>query len=107
MKDAPPIDSLKSEWGIQEPYSRKDYMMAKKSDIEWAWEQAQTVRGKNPNLYRRDELGNPVYKPAFGTEGEMGWEIDHRNPTSKGGSEHRRNLRILQTEANRKKSDDY
>ena len=81
--------------------------MVEKSDIEWAWEQASKVRGKNPNLYRRDELGNAVYKPAFGTEGKMGWEIDHRKPTSKGGSNHRRNLRILQTKANREKGDFY
>lgn len=77
--------------------------MVKKSDQEWAWEQAKTIRGRNPNLYRRDELGNEMYKPAFGTAGEKGWEIDHRNPVSKGGTDHRRNLRALNTEANRDK----
>jgi 5-methylcytosine-specific restriction endonuclease McrA len=79
----------------------------KESDIDWAWNQAQTVRGKNPNLYRRDELGNEIYKPAYGTQGEKGWEVDHRNPRANGGSDHRKNLRALQTEANRKKIDKY
>ncbi len=74
--------------------------MVKKSDIEWAWDQAQTIRAKSPNLWRRDEMGNPVYKPSYGKGGEHGWSIDHRNPVSKGGTDHRRNLRILQTEAN-------
>ncbi|MEM7241817.1 MAG: HNH endonuclease signature motif containing protein [Pseudomonadota bacterium] len=35
----------------------------------------------------------------------MGWEVDHIVPKSKGGSNKRRNLQALQTEANRKKSD--
>ena len=80
--------------------------MVKKSDIEWTWEQAAKIRSKNPNLYRRDEEGNEIYKPAYGTEGEKGWEVDHRNPVAKGGTDHRRNLRALQTEANREKGDD-
>lgn len=79
--------------------------MVKKSDREWAWEQASKIRDKNANLYRRDELGNEIYKPAFGTSGEKGWEIDHRNPKSKGGTDHRRNLRVLNTRANRRKGD--
>lgn len=79
--------------------------MVKKVDILWAWEQAAKIRSKNPNLYRRDEEGNEIYKPAYGTEGEKGWEVDHRNPVAKGGTDHRRNLRALQTEANREKGD--
>ena len=79
--------------------------MVTKSDIEWAWKQAKPIRGKNPNLHRRDELGNPRYKPSYGAGGEMGWQIDHRNPVSKGGTDHRRNLRALNTKANQKKGD--
>lgn len=79
--------------------------MVKKSDREWAWEKARRIRGRNPNPYRRDELGNEIYTPAYGTTGEKGWEIDHRKPTAKGGSDHRRNLRVLKTQANRKKGD--
>ena len=71
-----------------------------KTDREWAWEQASKIRGENPNLWRRDEMGNPIYKPAYGLGGETGWEIDHRNPVSEGGTDHRRNLRVLHTETN-------
>lgn len=81
--------------------------MVTKSDTEWAWNQAKTIRGKNPNLYRRDELDNVIYKPSFGTDGPKGWEVDHRKPESKGGTDHRKNLRALQTAANQKKGDKY
>jgi len=74
-------------------------------DIDWAWEKAQKVRGKDPDLYRRDEAGNGLYKPSYGVLGEKSWEIDHRNPLAKGGTDHRRNLRVLQTKANRDKGD--
>ena len=39
--------------------------MIKKEDIEWAWNQAKTIRGKNPDLYRRDEEGNPITMLVF------------------------------------------
>jgi len=81
--------------------------MVKKEDIEWAWDQAEPIRGKNPNLYRRDEEGHQIYKPAYGTAGEQGWEVDHRKPVAKGGTDHRRNLRALQTQVNRDKGDTY
>jgi len=71
-----------------------------KSNREWAWEQASKIRGENPNLWRRDEMGNPIYKPSYGMGGEVGWEIDHRNPVSRGGTDHKRNLRALHTETN-------
>ena len=81
--------------------------MVSDEDIQWAWNQTKTIRGKNPNLYRRDEEGNQIYKPSYGTDGEQGWEIDHRRPTAKGGTGSRRNLRVLQTNANREKGDKY
>lgn len=80
-------------------------MSIKKDDIDWAWEQARKVRGKDPDIYRQDELGNELYKPSYGKQGDKSWEIDHRNPVAKGGSDHRRNLRALQTKANRDKGD--
>jgi len=68
------------------------------------WEKARRVRGKNPNLYRRDAQGNVIYKPAYNRESPMGWQVDHIWPRSKGGSEARRNLQALQTGANKRKS---
>lgn len=83
---------------------RNENMVSKK-DREAAWNRASKIRGKNPETWRRDELGNPMRHGSYGTDGEFGWEIDHRNPQSKGGTDHGRNLRALNTDANREKRD--
>jgi len=69
------------------------------------WDKGKKVRGKNPDLYRKDSQGNILYKPSYGKQSEMGWEIDHSKPKSKGGTDHLNNLNPLQWEENRKKSD--
>lgn len=81
--------------------------MVSKTEREKAWAKAPTVRGKNPNLYRRDSKGNELYKPSYGKQGVKSWEIDHKKPVSKGGSDSQRNLQVLQTKANRTKSNKY
>ena len=68
------------------------------------WQKARRVKGKNPNLYRRDSQGNLIYKPAYNRDSPMGWQVDHIWPQSKGGSDARRNLQALQTGANKRKS---
>lgn len=74
---------------------------------EMAWENAHKVRGKNPEVYRKDDYGNLMYWSSYGKQTEMGWEIDHIHPKSKGGTDSQRNLQALQWEENRKKSDRY
>lgn len=75
--------------------------------IDEVWDRAAIVRGKDPALYRRDVSGNVLYKPSYGVASEMGWEIDHINPVSNGGSDNLRNLQVLQTATNRSKGDTY
>ena len=65
------------------------------------------IRGKNPNLWRRDQYGNPIYKPAYGKAGEQGWQVDHKHPISKGGTDNLRNLQAVQTVENRQKGAKY
>lgn len=77
--------------------------MATKKQKEQAWNNAKKIRGKNPNLYRRDSEGNEIYKPAYGKYGEKSWEVHHKNPLSRGGTNSPRNLEAMQTTANRKK----
>ena len=79
--------------------------MPSKELIQKIWDKTIKIRGKNPNLWRRDSLGNLIYRPAYGKEGKYGWEIDHKVPKKRGGSDSIRNLQALQTRANREKSD--
>ena len=82
--------------------------MASKRKKDSAWNNNTTpIPGKNPNLHRRDRLGNEIYKPAYGKKGPKSWEIDHSRPKSKGGTNSSRNLQALQTRANREKGDRY
>ena len=37
----------------------------------------------------------------------MGWEVDHRHPISKGGTDSPKNLQAVQWKENRQKSDTY
>jgi 5-methylcytosine-specific restriction endonuclease McrA len=75
--------------------------------VEQVWQKGAPIRGKDPDLYRRDAFGNEIYKPSFGKGGEKSWEIDHIRPIAKDGSENLRNLQPLQTAANRAKGDTY
>lgn len=81
--------------------------MASRQQREIAWQNTGRVRGKNPNLYRRDVQGNEIYKPAYGTLGDKGWEVDHSNPRSRGGTNSPRNLQAMQSRANRRKGNKY
>lgn len=67
----------------------------KKSEIEAAWGKAQKIRGKNPNLYRRDCRGNEVYKPSYEKHGSKSWVI----VASRGGENGLLDLQILQADS--------
>lgn len=71
---------------------------------QYVWGKAKPVKGKNSNLYRQDSFGNTIYKPAYGRNSRMGWQVDHIYPQSKGGSSAPKNLQALQTSANKRKS---
>lgn len=75
--------------------------------VDEVWERGKKISGKDPDLYRRDVAGNVIYKPAHGKDSEMGWEVDHKKPVNKGGTDNLRNLQPLQTDENKEKSDQY
>lgn len=75
--------------------------------VEEAWNNAHKIRGENPDVYRRDDYGNIMYKLSYGRQSEMGWEIDHKHPISKGGTDTPNNLHVVQWKENRQKSDKY
>ena len=71
------------------------------------WEKASTVRGKNPEVWRRDCEGNIIRKGSYGTCGEFGWHVDHIHPKAKGGTDKICNLQPLHWEENLKKGCKY
>ena len=76
-----------------------------KSKVDRVWDKGNTIRGQNPDAWRKDSQGNKIRRGSYGTEGKYGWEVDHVRPKSKGGSDNIRNLQPLQHKANRKKAD--
>ena len=77
--------------------------MASKKLIEEVWEKAKPMRGKDSNVWRKDKYDNKIRFGSYGTQGEYGWEIDHKKPKDKGGSDQFKNLQPLQWEENREK----
>ena len=62
----------------------------------------------NPEEWRYDICGKPIkYSKHGDTNSDVGWEIDHKKPTAKGGPNTFANLQTLQWENNRLKGDNY
>ena len=80
--------------------------MANQEEIDKVWEKGKPIKGKNPK-HRKDSYGNEIYKPSYGKSTDKGWEIDHKKPINKGGSNSMKNKQPLQTSENKKKSDTY
>ena len=76
-------------------------------DKERIWEKGKIIKDKNPNLYREDPYGHTIYKPSYGKTSNMGWEIDHMKPVSKGGTDHINNLQPTFWRKNREKGNKY
>lgn len=81
--------------------------MSARNRKDEVWDKASKVRGKDPDLYRKDKYGNQMYYHSYGKKSAMGWEIDHSKPRAKGGTDHLNNLQAMNTQANREKSDKY
>ena len=75
--------------------------------INQVWEKGFVVEGYNKDKYRQDTCGAWMQKDKYGIEENVGWEIDHVYPSSKGGTDDLINLRPMQWQNNRSKADDY
>ena len=77
--------------------------MATKIQIEKAWKNAKTIRRIDPATHRQDPYGKTIYKGSHGKSSEMGWDVDHIKPKSKGGNDTTRNFQALNSSINRSK----
>ncbi|CAK9138119.1 unnamed protein product [Ilex paraguariensis] len=60
------------------------------------WEKAEKIRGRDPNRWRRDALGNMVFRKLVGCPGCLCHDYDHIVPYSKGGKSTLENCQVLQ-----------
>lgn len=68
------------------------------------WEKTTKIKGRDPDRWRRDALGNIVFRKLVGCSGCLCHDYDHIHPYSKGGKSTVENCQVLQGAANRAKS---
>nr|KJB50937.1 hypothetical protein B456_008G193800 [Gossypium raimondii] len=67
------------------------------------WEKAEKVKGRDPDRWRRDAVGNIVFRKLVGCPGCLCHDYDHIIPYSKGGKSTLENCQVLQATVNRSK----
>lgn len=76
-------------------------------ELRKIWNQGKKIPGRNEDIYRQDSCGNIIYWSSYGKETPMGWEVDHKHPKAKGGSDKLSNLQPLQSSENASKGQKY
>lgn len=75
-------------------------------EINSVWKKATKINEKDE--YRKDYAGAWIKRGEYGNRNSLyGWEIDHRKPKSKYGSDNVDNLDPLHWENNSYKGDDF
>lgn len=78
-----------------------------KERLDQIWDKGSAIRGKNPDLYRKDKFGNEMYKPSYGLNCEKVWNVDHSKPQALGDTDHLNNLQPMNSRANSAKGKNY
>lgn len=92
--------------GYRNPGTRRNGTQFSELEKESIWRKGAIVAGYDQNVFRKDACGAWMRKDRYGdTSSKFGWEIDHKQPVSRGGSDDLWNLQPLQWENNRRKSD--
>ncbi len=71
------------------------------------WEKASSIPGYDPDIWRKDFAGAWIRKDSYGMHTKYGWEIDHLQPLSKGGTNDENNLTAIHWQNNITKGADY
>ena len=75
--------------------------------VKAVWDKGKEIPDFDSNVWRWDICGEVMKFNQHGKQTENGWEIDHKKPEAKDGSDDIDNLQPLQWENNRRKSDNY
>ena len=78
--------------------------------VQIVWDKAVIVPGYDAAKYRKDVAGAWIQRDKYGdvsNELGLGWEVDHRKPVAKDGTDDLSNLRPLHWKNNRSKGDDF
>ncbi|KAK2987845.1 hypothetical protein RJ640_010627, partial [Escallonia rubra] len=67
------------------------------------WDKAEKIKGRDPDRWRRDPLGNTLFRKLVGCPGCLCHDYDHIVPYSKGGQSTLENCQVLQATVNRSK----
>jgi len=87
--------------------SKHDGSRFDEAELRAIWEKGDILPGKDPRQYRQDGCGAIIVWSQYGMSSRLGWEVDHIQPRSKGGSDLLENLQPLQWCNNRRKGDSF
>jgi len=73
----------------------------------YLWEKCRVVKGYDKTIFRIDRMNNLIQRDKYGCTGKFGWQIDHKRPISKYGTNKRMNIQALQSSANIRKGNIY
>jgi hypothetical protein len=69
------------------------------------WKLAKQINGSDSSEYRLDSYNKTIRYSLYGKQCEGGWQIDHKIPQNKHGSDYIYNLQALTTHINESKGD--
>lgn len=78
--------------------------------VQKVWEKSAIISGYDATRYRKDLTGAWIERNKYGDtsiDQGLGWEVDHRKPIAKGGTNILSNLRPLQWKNNRSKGENF
>ncbi|KAL5722849.1 hypothetical protein ACHQM5_006318 [Ranunculus cassubicifolius] len=97
------FDSLKISPDYNNSNSNSNPRSFPYSVKQQCWEKAEKIKGRDPDRWRRDYLGNIMFRKLVGCPGCLCHDYDHIMPYSKGGKSTLENCQVLQATVNRSK----